>query len=394
MEKALLKAIESAPAALITLGIIFLIVYLLREYRKIRAETDELVKNLVNAKLGEYMTNIQAEVSKIERLVAAQEPKLEKVEGNYLSFLADVEDKTQQIDGLYFEANSKLAALKEAIPNVDEYSARDIIAIAGSMDSSQSKAELCTKVLTHPDAISKDLEAAGDLMEKSSRFTLALKLYEAAVERDPERITVFCEFMSLQAVIVPSKRDESLARARGRVIKQPDKNGFATIANALTELDRYSELREFSQSFIEALNNKDPKLKALALRSVAVSHKELGEVEEAIKFFDQAFQISPEDPNILKPFLGILEEQGKTDEYLATAYKLILADPSEVQYYRIYISALVKAGKYSEAIEYVRRARELPMDQTDEVQLQSYELKAKQANANKRMQTDAAEPRR
>ncbi len=41
-----------------------------------------------------------------------------------------VDKKTREIDKLYAAANEKLIALKEAIPNVDEYSARDILALA------------------------------------------------------------------------------------------------------------------------------------------------------------------------------------------------------------------------------------------------------------------------
>ncbi|BAO45618.1 tetratricopeptide repeat protein [Thiolapillus brandeum] len=383
MEKAVIKLMESLPGTMITLGVIFLIIFLLREYRKVRSETEDSIKSLVNAKLGEIMTGIQSEVSRIEVLGQEQEPKIKKIEENYLSFLKDVEEKSAQVESLYQEANQKLTALKEAIPNVDEYSAHDILAIAESKESSQVKAELCTRILKHPDATSKDLELAGDMMEKQSRHSLALDLYEAATKKDPERINAFSEYMALRAVIMPEKRDESLKAVKSRILEKPVRNSFSTVANALMEMDRYEELKDFALAVIDKVADKDPKLKAYALRSVAVSYKNIGEIDKSIEYFEKAFQLTPEDPNILKPFLGILEEQGRQDEYIEMAKKLIQADPAEVQYYRIYISALIDAEKYAEALEFVNVARTLPMSQMDEAVLSRYEQKA-QIAANTR----------
>ncbi len=100
MEKAIIKLMESLPGTMITLGVIFLIIFLLREYRKVRSESEESIKSLVNAKLGEVMTSIQSEISRIEMLGQEQEPKIKKIEENYLSFLNDVEEKSAQVESL------------------------------------------------------------------------------------------------------------------------------------------------------------------------------------------------------------------------------------------------------------------------------------------------------
>jgi len=377
MEQALIKAIESAPSALITLGIIFLIVFLIREYRKVRSETEESVKTLVNAKLGEIMTNIQSEASRVELLSSEQAKKLSTVEDRFTTFLGNVEEKTERIDRLYIEANEKLTNLKEAIPNVDEYSATDILVIANSKGSSQAKAELCSKILLHNDATSRDLELAGDLMKDNNRYSLALKLYEAAVEKDPERIGAFAEYMSLRAIIDAKSRDESLKLAESRVVGQPHRNAYSTVANALMSLERYEELRKFSLEFISELNDRDLTAKALALRCIAISYKDLGDIEQATVYFNQAFQIAPEDPNVMKPYLGILEEQGRNEEYLATTQKMVEADPTEIQYWRLLINALIKNNNFEEALEKLRIARQLPMSQSDSAALERYELRVK-----------------
>ncbi len=238
------------------------------------------------------------------------------------------------------------------------------------------------RMLTHPDATSKDLELAGDMMEKQSRHSLALDLYEAATKKDPERISAFSEYMALRAVIIPTKRDESLKAVKSRVLEKPVRTAFSTVANALMEMDRYEELKDFALSVIEKVDDKNPKLKAYALRSVAVSFKEIDEIDKSIEYFERAFQLTPEDPNILKPFLGILKEQGKSDEYIKMAKKLVQADPAEIQYYRIYISALIDAERYSEALDLINVARTLPMSQMDETVLSRYEQKARIAANN------------
>lgn len=365
MEKALIKFLDAAPSAMITIGIIFLIVYLLREYRKIRMETEESVKNIVNAKLGEVMTNIQAEISRLELVAKEQEPKIAKIEENYLTFSQDIEEKSYQVEQLYAEANEKLLALKEAIPNVDEYSARDLLGLAQSAENAQTKAGICNRILTHQDSTAKELELAGDEMRESNRYTLAIKLYEKACQKDPEKIGASIEYLSLKAEIEYSDRDNSLKKAKELAIGTPSRSGFSRVSNALIDLDRYKELAEFSELFIDKLGDRNPNLKVLALRNKAVSMKELGNIKEAIEAFNDAFSINPEDENTLKPYLGLLEEQGKNDEFLQLSRKLIDIDPSDISYYHIYISALIKEGNYDEASTWLKKAEAIKLTEMD-----------------------------
>lgn len=388
MEKALIKFLDAAPSALITIGIIFLIVYLLREYRKIRKETEESVKNIVNAKLGEVMTNIQAEISRLELVAKEQGPKISKIEETYLAFLQDVEEKSEQIESLYKEANKKLLALKEAIPNVEEYSARDLLGLAQITENTQAKADICNHILSHQDSTAKELEAAGDLMRKEHRYTLAINLYDKACQKDPERIGVNIELLSLKAETEYSDRNNALNKAKELAIGRPDKNGFSRVSNALIDLDRYEELAEFSDLFIEKIGDKNLNLKTLALRNKGVAMRQLGNINEAMTAFNEAFSISPEDENTLKPYLGLLEEQGKDDEYLVLSRKLINIDPSDINYYRIYIAALVKVGNYNEASAWLKKTEVINMSDMDLARLDMLAKKI-QAAANNATNSDS-----
>lgn len=389
MEKIILEAIKSAPYALAFVAFVVLIIFVFKEYRKVRQDNEEQIKNLVSARLGDILGNVQSEISKFEQLVRTQEPKLEELENNYLQFLDEIDKKTYQINSLYAEIEEKFSALKSNIPNVDELSVRDILVLAQQNANSHAGAQLCTQILSHSDARSKELELAGDLMRKANRYSLALELYEKSHEKDPERLGAFTELMALRAELEPSLRNTSLMKLKVEVTNRPDRNSFARIADALVELDRYEELIEFSKNFAEKIGSRDPELTALALRNEAVGYKELGKIDEAIEAFDRAFKLLPEDDNILKPYLGILEKQGRDDEYMATATKLIQSEPSVFNYQRIYISALIKFKRYDEALNQIDVAKNVASSQAEQSSLLDFDRKIKLATANNAINSDS-----
>lgn len=382
MEKLLIEAGKSFPTVIVTVSILFFIIYVLREYRKIRQDNEEQIKNLVNAKLGDFTASVQAEVTRLEAIGTKIEPKVEQIEKLYLEFMEDIDRKTAEIDKLYSEANEKLISLKQAIPNVDEYSTRDILALARSENNSQQQAEFCKRILDHEDATSEDLELAGDLMKESNRFALALSLYEKAHQLDPERLTAEAEYLSLKARLNPTERNESLRKAKEKVLSAPESNSFAAVANALLNLNRYEELAEFSSTCAKAVEGKNPKLLALAIRNLAVSYRHSGDLEGSVEAFNKALSIRPDDENTLKAYLGVFEDQGKNDEFLNIVYKLIEIDPTDVYYYRLCIGALIKIKKFDDALMWIERAFLLPLSPMDEHYLNTYKMKADMAANN------------
>jgi len=381
MEKILTEFLSKAPEVLITLGVVYLIVFLLREYRKVRQETEQSIKDIVNARLGEYMSGLQSEISRMELVSRDQEAKLKQLNQNYEQFTSELDAKTKTINGLYSEAQEKLLALREAIPNVEEYSARDLLGIAERKENPQARAEICQRILDHQDSGSIELELAGDLMRKDNRYRLALQLYRKAHQLDPERTSAHIEMLSLQARLEYQNRNKVLTEAKSVLLTKPDRNGFASVANSLINLDRYQELIEFSNAFIDVVKNRNPKMKALALRNLGVAYREIGDMQASLDAYEQAFNILPGDENTLKPYLSLLEEQGRDKEYNEIARKLIAIDPSDISYYRIYIESLIKAGDFSEAGVWLKKAMKLPKSQLDEARLHTFELKI-QAAAN------------
>lgn len=382
MEKMLAELLSKAPEVLITLSVVYLIVFLLREYRKVRQETEQSIKDIVSARLGEYMSGIQSEISRMELVSRDQETKLKQLNQNYERFTSELDDKTKNINGLYLEAQEKLLALREAIPNVDEYSARDLLGIAERKDNPQARAEICKRILDHQDSTSFELELAGDLMRKDNRYRLALQLYEKAHSLDPERASAHIEMLSLKARLIFEKRNVVLQEAKEVLLRKPNRSGFASVANALINLDRYQELIDFSNAFIAVIGDKNPKMKALALRNLGVAYREFGDIQASLGAYEHAFNILPGDENTLKPYLSLLEEQGRDREYEEIARKLIDIDPSDVSYYRIYIESLIKARNFTEAGVWLEKAKQLPKSQLDEARLHAFELKIKAAAKN------------
>jgi len=122
--------------------------------------------------------------------------------------------------------------------------------------------------------------------------------------------------------------------------------------------------------------SKDQNLNALALRNIAVAHKQLGNIDQSVAAYKEALLIKPNDENILKPYLGILKMQEDYGEYLDVASRLIQLDPSDVSNYLLYIGALVDAKRYSDANEWIKRAKTLIQNTTDEAAIRQYERKA------------------
>ena len=383
MEKMLTEFIaellSKAPEVLITLGVVYLIVFLLREYRKVRQETEQSIKDIVNSRLGEYMSKIQSEISRMDLVSRDQEAKLKTMNQNYEQFTFALDEKTKTINELYAEAQEKMLSLREAIPNVDEYSARDLLGIAERKDNPQARAEICKRVLTHQDSGSIELELAGDMMRKNNRYQLALQLYEKSHQIDPERTSAHIEMLSLQATLEFHDRNEVLEKAKNLLLTKPDRAGFVSVANALIHLDRYEELMDFSKVFIEIVKNRNPQLKSLALRNLAVAYREVGDIAASIGAYKEAFSVAPGDENTLKPYLSLLEEQGHEQEYKEVARRLISIDPSDISYYRFYIDSLIKAGDFEEASSWFDKAMKLPKSEMDEARLHSVGIKIRAA---------------
>ncbi len=89
---------------------------------------------------------------------------------------------------------------------------------------------------------------------------------------------------------------------------------------------------------------------------MAVAKREDGDLEGAQKIYKEAFEIAPNDENILKPYLNVLKELKQDDAYLEIAKRLINLDPTDVSYYVIYIKALIEKQRYSEAEQWIKKA--------------------------------------
>lgn len=315
-----------------------------------------------------------------------------KDESNFISII----DRRQVISS---KANAKIDIINKLDSTITdndflyedysvEVSARSILADARSNEDPKEKVSLCEDILKHSESTSKELEMAGDIMQQLGNYSLAKSLYKLSHDKDPERISAHVEYLSLLAENEPKKRESAIKSAKELVMKNPNRIGFARLSNVFIELDRYDELAGFSTEFIESIGNQHPKLKSLALRNLGVACKESGYPEKAIQAFNEAFLLEPEDANILKPYLRILEEHDRREEYLKVARKLIDIDPTDINYYRIYIAELIKQGMYAEAGIWMKKSEGLIKSQMDERIFSSFALKIQTA-ANNSINSDS-----
>jgi len=168
--------IERLPGAVAILGIALFSIYMFKEYKAVRRETAESVKNYVNMVIGDMTASLQAQLARLEGISTKQEMRLKEIDKLYVMFNDDLNLKIQEVSKSYGEVEMKFGQLKAAIPSVDEFSARDIYGLAQMQDDPRTRTELCAKILNHPDSRSRDLELAGDMMRQSFRNSLALAL--------------------------------------------------------------------------------------------------------------------------------------------------------------------------------------------------------------------------
>jgi adenylate cyclase len=91
-------------------------------------------------------------------------------------------------------------------------------------------------------------------------------------------------------------------------------------------------------------------------------YKIAGQPDEAVRSFERGIRMSPVDPALHLPFIGIglaLIELGRFDEAIVAGKKALRQNPSFPVAYRCLASAFAHLGRYAEAREAAARLLEL-----------------------------------
>lgn len=368
----LLKAISSNFPNIVLL--IFFVVALnvvFRQYVKLQEGIEKKVSDAVSSKIGEILGSLQAEIARAETFSRDQKLKLDEISSTHDSLKADILQKHENAVEKFDEVEAKFADLIRSIPDMDQYSAEDLLLLAKRMDGIEA-AQLCAKILDHKDATSLTLEMAGDQMRRASRYTLARNLYEKAAEVDPESAGAYVESRTLKAQIEPLVRERVLAEAIEFVLKNPQMKFFVRVVNSLVELDRYADLLDFCTKFLELTKGKNKLFESGALRNIGTAHKNLGNVELSETFFRSSYELTPNDENSVKFYASSLEGAGKIDECIDMRKKLVIMDSTDISYYKTLINTLIEYSRYSEASEWLDVATNVATKNSDKVSLEEF----------------------
>lgn len=390
MQKLIELLSEKFPEIVIVIMVAFAMIKMLGAIGKMMSENRETISQQVNAKIGDVMAEIRTYKIRAEEAADSSRKILAEVQNLGTS----IEDKSSSHQKDLQNDTSPDGDMKKTIPvatdipntltdeSLSDYSINELIGFAQQKSDTKSKRTICKYILECGSAIAQELELAGDIMREADVHDLALLLYEESHRKDPERNSATIEMLALTAEVDFSKREESLEKLKQVLLEKPDRITFSRVANALIELGRYDELIAISRAFIEVIGDRFPSLRALALRNIAVGLKQTGNIDDSISAYTEAFRITPEDENVLKPYLGLLQEQRKYEEYLKVSRKLIDIDPSDINYYRLHISALVSLGRFDEAGSWFQKTKLLYKSPLDQVRLKELEIKINAAANN------------
>ena len=377
MNTVISKALESLaskfPELLFLVIVVFVIIYIIRKIFSYNSEIEKRIKEEVNSGIYTLLgdvANISAKLKEeLQKLTHDKDKVKEEIENIQSLF------KTAQA-----EVESLTSITKKYIDAIDDLgkqaSSRQILEKLIAEEDHATKAVLAKQLLNHKDASAQELELAGDKMREIHRNDLSRQLYEKATEKDKDRIGPQIELNALLAETDADKRKEAINNLINLIMKYPKNVYFKRVLNVLIELDKYEEMRAFTEEIIKLAEgkekNEDSRSSALykpllstAYRNYALALKELGNIEEAMEAVKKALEIS-DDENNYKLYVSIIEDgveqkaEGYTIEKLVDESKqLLLMDPLDVSYYRRYIRALKKAKRYDEAVKYIEKAIEI-----------------------------------
>ena len=231
----------------------------------------------------------------------------------------------------------------------------------------------------------KYIELVGDWCRKKNQNHLALWFYESAVERDSDRLSAVVELYSLQAEVLPSKREEALRKLNE--LSRSGKlefNQVKRIFNVFIELDRYRELSELT-SQLESIEKytKKPINFASLLRNKAVSLEEhLGyKSPEAWDALEKAVSLS-QDENVLKIYARWLYETKKFKKAEESLIKLLSMDPRASGYYITLAKIYLEQNEVEKAEKVVSLSEQFVVDRSGKIEIALFKMKLPSGNVS------------
>lgn len=335
---------------------------------------DEKVSKEVDAKIGNTLVNLRElegearrQLEELLQQLEAKKSQLTLVIEEREKTLAEIVEKSslqaQTIEGLLQRASVVMPSIETA-----ELMPFQLYIQAQSGVNDYEATILLSRILEHPDADSKILEVSGDLARRRLvNLSLARKLYEQAVKKDPDNISAKSEFLHLMAYSSSER-----AKAREEIIRLAKENPsnptvVGNLMNFFIQVDDYKSLEEVA---LDLLSNS--KEKSLLWRNIAVARQSLGYPDEEVeKAYDEAFRYGDNNDfaNSVRPYISFLLGRGELTKALSLVHQAIFFQPSQASLHQLRGDIYKLLGQYDYAKNAYEWFKQLG-DQEDELKAQ------------------------
>ncbi len=338
----------------------------LREYRRIGAGIRESVQTEVAAQLGRTMGDLRISAEEAGRVQESIRTMHEEVRRATEEFDARVTAQETAVDERFQHLRDRVAKYELSLPEDAEDAKIPAAQVVHALQNATTWAEAAGQIDTlaeDPDATSRNLEFAGDRAREFGQFTLALQLYDLARHKDPDRETVAIEYLTLKAEQNYEEREKALEEAIEVTVADPNEIIMARLANTLIELGRFELLEELCTRLLasETVASR-AEIVGLCHRNLGTAYRELNQPERAREEFRNAYEMDPENENLLKGYANHLLDEGEYEATLPLWAELIHLDPFDSGYYYLLGSTLERLRRPEEAIHAFALAEETAAD--------------------------------
>ncbi|HZZ41166.1 MAG TPA: hypothetical protein VFE06_18655 [Acidobacteriaceae bacterium] len=344
---------------LFSLANLVLIIYLIRDRRRSRAEVADQVEDRVRAEMDRLTEDTRRTNDDARQLLASISlAKAASLEEN-ARFQQQIEAAKDEIQRMVSEIRSvrqyvtKITTIREEVApqqaeapqsraeshparENNEWNSPEALLRMARLSEDWPKTASCLARIDPATATSRNLESAGDICRDQGFLAKAIEFYRQATNKDGENLNARAEFLALSAKAHASEREESLrllqdlvAKTLGDTVVGPGiQNIFYTVA---TELGREREIAAFCEA---QLLLPLPRVGQLALhRHLTLLYKSQNKTDEALLHCDAALRLAGEDVDLLVLQSELLFSARNYEESYRLALRALQHDPTLARAY-------------------------------------------------------------
>jgi tetratricopeptide (TPR) repeat protein len=147
-----------------------------------------------------------------------------------------------------------------------------------------------------------------------------------------------------------SKFDEVRQKLESRIADEYERR--FKIAKMLFDQGLFEQAKASSEAILRDLQQDpdahEPALRARACTNIAVCAWHIDDIGEVVKWFEEAYRYTPDDPKCTANLATAQMYRGETAEALVTVDRALRADPSNVDAVRTKANILLSQGRYDE----------------------------------------------